>query len=344
MSVVKYQVFISSTYEDLKDERNEVIKVVLEMGHIPVGMEMFSAADEEQWKLIARQIDQSDYYIVLIAHRYGSETAEGLSYTEKEYDYAVSQGVPTLGFVIKEGAKWPAERVDKTRKKIKALDAFKTKVKGKPVDFWSSGDDLRGKVAIALMKAVNTSPRPGWVRASDAAGPGVLAEISRLSAENASLREELGLAKEEHETKKLAELRKVLETLERVIVEIPVWKVEASGWSHEAKLSMKDVMNIVAPELIVEANIEFLAAVLAINCAPTGAQLREVWPMPSNALRSILVDLEALGLLSPSKRRHPVADKNEYWTLTENGRDLLKLIRRGALETGTPGSTRSPLP
>ncbi|HDZ8843871.1 TPA: DUF4062 domain-containing protein [Aeromonas dhakensis] len=44
----KYQVFISSTYEDLKDEREQVIKSVLEMGHIPVGMEMFSAADEEQ--------------------------------------------------------------------------------------------------------------------------------------------------------------------------------------------------------------------------------------------------------------------------------------------------------
>ncbi len=42
----KYQVFISSTYEDLKEERDQAIKAVLEMGHIPVGMEMFSAADE----------------------------------------------------------------------------------------------------------------------------------------------------------------------------------------------------------------------------------------------------------------------------------------------------------
>ncbi|EIQ1514512.1 DUF4062 domain-containing protein [Vibrio parahaemolyticus] len=68
----KFQIFVSSTYEDLKDERDQVIKAILEMGHIPVGMEMFSAADEEQWKIIQRQIDESDYYVVIAAHKYGS--------------------------------------------------------------------------------------------------------------------------------------------------------------------------------------------------------------------------------------------------------------------------------
>ncbi len=53
----KYQVFVSSTYEDLKAERDQVIKAILEMGNIPVGMEMFSAADEQQWEIIKRQID-----------------------------------------------------------------------------------------------------------------------------------------------------------------------------------------------------------------------------------------------------------------------------------------------
>src|SRR5687768_4895989 len=95
----KFQVFVSSTYEDLKDERDQVLKAILEMGHIPVGMELFSAADEEQWELIKRQIDDSDYYLVLIAHRYGSRDGS-VSYTEKEYDYAVSKKIPTLGFII----------------------------------------------------------------------------------------------------------------------------------------------------------------------------------------------------------------------------------------------------
>ena len=63
--MIKYQVFVSSTYEDLKEERAQVIKAVLEMGHIPVGMEMFSAADEEQWKIIARQIDEDEAQVAL---------------------------------------------------------------------------------------------------------------------------------------------------------------------------------------------------------------------------------------------------------------------------------------
>lgn len=108
----KYQIFVSSTYADLKDQRDLVIKAILEMGHIPVGMEMFSAADEEQWNIIKRQIEQSDYYVVIVANRYGSVTEEGISYTEKEYDFAVSSGIPTLGFILDSEASWPAQFTD----------------------------------------------------------------------------------------------------------------------------------------------------------------------------------------------------------------------------------------
>jgi Domain of unknown function (DUF4062) len=83
MVTKKYQIFVSSTYTDLKDFRDVVIKAILEMGHIPVGMEMFSAADEEQWAVIRRNIEQTDYYIVIAANRYGSRTPDGISYTEK---------------------------------------------------------------------------------------------------------------------------------------------------------------------------------------------------------------------------------------------------------------------
>ena len=79
---LKYQIFVSSTYEDLKDERNEVIKACLNMGHIPVGMEMFNAADEEQWAVITRTIDQCDYYVVIVAHRYGSTRGRHQLYRE----------------------------------------------------------------------------------------------------------------------------------------------------------------------------------------------------------------------------------------------------------------------
>lgn len=48
----RYQIFVSSTYADLKEERRRVIQALMEMDCIPSGMELFPAADEEQWEFI----------------------------------------------------------------------------------------------------------------------------------------------------------------------------------------------------------------------------------------------------------------------------------------------------
>ena len=94
----RFQVFVSSTYADLQEERQKVIQALMEMDCIPAGMELFPAADEEQWAFIKRVIDDCDYYILMIGGRYGSITNEGISYTEKEYDYAISIGLRVLAF------------------------------------------------------------------------------------------------------------------------------------------------------------------------------------------------------------------------------------------------------
>lgn len=61
----KYQIFICSTYEDLKEAKRKVQDAILSMYHFPVGMELFGAADEEQWKIIRETIESSDYRSVL---------------------------------------------------------------------------------------------------------------------------------------------------------------------------------------------------------------------------------------------------------------------------------------
>src|SRR5437762_5249273 len=119
----KYTIFVSSTQQDLREEREAVAKAILELGHIPIGMEMFSAADEQQWQLIRRQIDQTDYYVVIVAHRYGSMAAD-VSYTEREYEYAITTGVPVLGFVIDDSAQWLPEYIDKESPARDRLAAF----------------------------------------------------------------------------------------------------------------------------------------------------------------------------------------------------------------------------
>ena len=95
----RYQVFISSTYADLQEERQEVMQALLELDCIPAGMELFPAANEDQWTLIKRVIDDCDYYMVIVAGRYGTVGPDGVSYTEMEYRYALEQEKPIIGFL-----------------------------------------------------------------------------------------------------------------------------------------------------------------------------------------------------------------------------------------------------
>jgi Domain of unknown function (DUF4062) len=94
-----FQVFVSSTYTDLIDERQDTLKSILDLGHIPSGMEGLFAADQEQLSYIKTIIDKCDYYILIIAGRYGSVDETGVSYTEKAYDYAVGKGITVLAFI-----------------------------------------------------------------------------------------------------------------------------------------------------------------------------------------------------------------------------------------------------
>lgn len=78
----KLQVFVSSTFDDLKDARQAAVEAILTAKHIPAGMELFAAGDESQMNVIKRWIDQSDVYLLILGGRYGSiEPKSGKSYT-----------------------------------------------------------------------------------------------------------------------------------------------------------------------------------------------------------------------------------------------------------------------
>lgn len=166
----KYQVFISSTYEDLQEERQKVQEAILSMYQFPIGMEMFSADDSEQWEIIRETIDTSDFYILIIAHRYGSIIKEGkdagMSYTEKEFRYARSKGIPILAYIISDSVSVLPKNMDTEPAKIRKLNAFKEEVKkGRIVEWWTNCDELGKKVSIALYKQINNKKeKVGWVR------------------------------------------------------------------------------------------------------------------------------------------------------------------------------------
>lgn len=185
----KYQIFVSSTFVDLKEERQAVLTAVQEADDIPSGMEMFPATDEEQFNFIKRIIDNCDYYVVIIAGRYGSIAPDGKSYTEKEYDYAVENGIPVLAFVRNDDA---IEEKDKDTEsvKIQKLAQFKSKVQtGRIVRMWNQKQDLIYSVIISLTKVKKEHPAVGWVRANQVMSNESLVELSNLRKEVAELRD-----------------------------------------------------------------------------------------------------------------------------------------------------------
>ena len=336
----KYQVFISSTYLDLVKEREQIIKACLEMGNIPVGMEMFSAADEEQWKIIQRQIDEIDYYVILIAHRYGSTTDEGISYTEKEYDYAVSKGIPVLGFVIDDAAAWPADRVDNEDEKKTALISFKDKIRSKLVNFWSNKDELHAKFSIALMKAIVNNPRSGWVKAEESIGSDVMKELSRLSSENSNLRKEneiLNKRKEDTEDKSKSAI-KILSKNKR---QMHIWYLDVKNWEEIEEVSLLQIFQAIAPSILGENHNLSIASDVALYFADERGY-RNDWPVPSNHLSSWITDLHALELVEHSKKKHPVSDKKDYWTLSKKGKDVIGSIRKLKLLAGVADKEEEP--
>jgi len=327
----KYQVFVSSTYEDLKGQRDQVIRAVLEMNHIPVGMEMFSAANEEQWAVIARHIDESDYYAVIIAHRYGSMTADEVSYTRKEYEYAVSRGVPVLGFLIDETTDWPPRFVEKGGVAKSLLDDFKSLVREKPVSSWTSAEDLYGKFVVALVKEIAVNPREGWVRASGAVGPEVTAEISRLSSENAKLRIEMTEALRETGADLEAELSKIDSLLKATANTLSYRRRAADAWKVSDPVANSLLFDILAPSLMTQMTIERAAQyiyALGLTIDKSGGSNGQV---AQNQVKDLLADWMVFDLVMPSAQKHSVKDTDEYWSLTELGKNLHKMHRRREL-------------
>jgi hypothetical protein len=109
----RYQAFVSSTYADLREERQRIIQALMEMDCIPAGMELFPAADEDQFAFIKKIIDDCDYYILVIGGRYGSLTATGISYTEQEYEYALSKDLRVIALLHENPDEIPMGKSEK---------------------------------------------------------------------------------------------------------------------------------------------------------------------------------------------------------------------------------------
>ncbi len=133
----------------------------------PAGMELFPAADEEQFEYIKTVIDQSDYYIIISAGRYGTIHPEtGLSFTEMEFDYAIETGKPVVRLLHKDPFnKLAGEFIEKTDDGRIKLEAFRKKLtENRLVRFWNDPIELSAEVVFSMNEIQSRKPQPGWVR------------------------------------------------------------------------------------------------------------------------------------------------------------------------------------
>ena len=191
----RFQVFVSSTYADLKDERSRVIQTLMEMDCISSGMELFPAADEEQFEFIKKIIDDCDYYLLIIGGRYGSTTDEGISYTEKEYEYAIEKGLKVVEFLHQEPDSIPVGKTDKNPALAERLETFRKNVQtNRLVKYWKSAEELPGLVSLSLSKTIKTYPAVGWIRGNSSASTEILEKLNSLRKLNDELRVQLAAA------------------------------------------------------------------------------------------------------------------------------------------------------
>lgn len=317
----KYQVFISSTYSDLIEERRKILDVLLTADCIPAGMEAFVATDAEQFEVIKQVIDLCDYYVLIIGKRYGSISPEtGISYTEMEYDYAIDKGIPVLVFAIDNSVELPIEKTETDFDKIKKLEAFRNKaMTNRLATIWQTSDELTGRLAIAIMKAKTDIKRPGWQRAVDFDEVSLRREIMNLHSKNEELKSQIV---EKQNTIELLKQQSNLafDDCEFTIKYHYYIKTGSKTQTKQTKtitLSMPELYRIIATEMtdvaISEHGIEQAIKSHLMN------ETTSVFLDDNQIIKRILLQLKALGLVSSrwSKRNNQL-----FWGLTKTGEQL----------------------
>lgn len=310
----RLQVFVSSTFDDLIEERQAAVEAILTAGHIPAGMELFAAGDESQMDAIKQWIDESDVFLLILGGRYGSiEQITGKSYIQLEYEYALQLGKPLFSCVIKEDSLEERVREVGTEviemKEPQKLRTFRDTVLTRLVKFWRDRKDIKIAVGETLSSFSRRDDLIGWVRADEGPNTPALAdEIARLSKENALLRAELQHMKGLGEPRELRENRHILDALEQTLFNIEVRQEEQI---RVEQMSLLEFFKFVGPSYSGPNNNDIYFRKAA------AARFEVSWQMVAVPIDGIVRELLTLGLFASSPNP-------QYRQMTDKGRELLR--------------------
>jgi hypothetical protein len=348
----RYQVFVSSTFQDLQDERQEVMQALLELDCIPAGMELFPAANQDQWTLIKRVIDDCDYYIVISAGRYGSLGPDGIGYTEMEYRYAIQQGKPVIGFLYRDLARLETGRSESSDVGKASLQTFRNLVQSKHVRYWESAAELGSQVSRSVVRLIRDEPAIGWIKASALPSEDTTRELLDLRKRIEELEGELSRAR----FSAPAGSERLAQGDDELIVRMRLpGHVFDSENDHDGRIrygfstTWSAVFSTVAPLMIHEtSDLSFRRAVTEFIHSFGVGVLEEdeyvrtfdpaavMWTLDESDFQTIKVQFRALGMIAKSTKPRSLKDTGTYWTLTPLGDETmtrLRAVKRGSTAT-----------
>ena len=357
---VRHQVFVSSTYEDLREERQEVMHALLELGCIPSGMELFPAANEDQWSTIQSVIDECDYYILILGGRYGSIGPDGVGYTEKEYRYALEQGKPVLSFLHGKPGALSADKTEGTDEGKKKLQAFRKLAQKKLCKTWTTPEGLGAVVSRGLTNLQRRHPAVGWVRGDLVPSKGASEEILSLRKKIDQLQEQLQATRVSpppgtdilaqgqdvirirfsYSTRPKSEARPESEAVDYLAEISSALSLRSSEKNLNATVDLvwDDICYHVLPGMINETtDTDFFHSLGKLVREKAWESLTARHDSKNLSLfaffvrgedfQTIKVQLRALGLIQQSTKPRAVKDTATYWTLTPYGDNVMTQLR-----------------
>ncbi len=325
-----YQVFVSSTFEDLQEERKEVMQALLELDCMPAGMELFPASNDDQWTLIKRVIDTCDYYLLIIGGRYGSINDKGISYTQMEFEYALKTGKPIISFLPKNPGNIPLGKSEKDGEKQEKLDTFKKLAKKKLVKYWENPEQLGSIVSRSMIKLIKDFPADGWVRAGSGVDEESVKEIAKLQRENESLKEQL----KNIATRAPTGTEVLSQGNDQVEIKYHFEATEKRSYQSfscedEESYSWNELFASVAPQMIDECtDLAFKVGLSKYienhNTWQDKTEFSKLrnpkqFRINQESFDVVKVQFRALGLIKSGEKKRSTTDKQVYWKLTPYG-------------------------
>jgi FtsZ-binding cell division protein ZapB len=343
----KLQVFVSSTFTDLISERQAAVSAILKAGHIPAGMELFTAGDRSQMEIIERWIDESDVYMLILGGRYGSvEANSGMGYTELEYDYAASQGKSLFAVVIKEDAleeRFKSLGSDAMEKvNPSKLNEFRLKVLSNMSSFFVDEKDIRLAVYESLSDFANNRELKGWVSADSVADANLLQqEIHALREKNSELVSRIAeLASKANKVGELvnnvkSQVDEDLDEIESVLrntdIEMPHSKENEGGNTRSLLNIFYSTRSFFINGITNQAGMKEAAQFLFFNIAPR-LQLHGLVDnekVVGKAYRRVVVSKKGIALLARIEKRSVAAAAEDKAKMV-NGPKSAALEEKGA--------------